>query len=116
LGAFREAAQYVKTNDEKYENSIITAYAWFPYYFNYYFNQIGYDRKVDLHVLDSKDTVKFEDLSAYPGKDYIWVVRGHKEIDTNYYDWMKNRFKLIHHEPMIGADVHIYKIEQKFNN
>jgi mannosyltransferase len=108
---FREAAQYVKLNDEKYPGSIIAAYAWSPYYFNYYFDKIGFDREVDIYVLDSKDTVKFKNLSNYPCKDYIWFVRGHKEVDSAFYKWMENRFRLIHHEPMVGADVHLYKIE-----
>ncbi|MFH1052066.1 MAG: glycosyltransferase family 39 protein [bacterium] len=108
---FREAAQYVKSYDSKYPNSIIAGYAWFPDYFNYYFNQIGYDRTVDIHVLDAKDTTKFQNIKIqFPEEEYIWVLRGHKEYDSNYFDWMKDNFKLIHYEPMIGADVWLYKI------
>jgi uncharacterized membrane protein len=108
---FREAAQYVQTNDEKYPNSLIAAYVWFPDYFNYYFEKNKFDKKVDLHILDIKDTVKFKDLSALKDKDFLWVIRGHKDIDTVLNDWLDNRFKLIHYEPMIGADVRLYQIE-----
>jgi mannosyltransferase len=110
---FREAAHYVKSFDSKYPNSIIVGYAWFPYYFNYYFKQIGFDRTVDIHVLTASDTTKFLNIKEqFPDKEFIWILRGHKEYDSVYVDWMKNKFKLIHHEPMIGADVWLYKIRE----
>jgi len=109
---FREAAQYVKSFDSKYPNSIIISYAWFPDYFQYYFDQIGYDREVDINVWNVKDTLKLRDLSEkFPDDDYIWVLRGHKTYDSTFGKWMKDNFVLIHHEPMTGADVWLYKVQ-----
>ena len=39
---FREAAIYLKDNYNKYPNSIIAAYVWFPFYFDYYFEKINF--------------------------------------------------------------------------
>ncbi len=109
---FREAAIYLKENYNKYPNSVIAGYVWFPFYFDYYFEKINFAKKVEIHVLDSKDTVKFINNLLLNEKEYIWLIRGHKEIDTSYFDWMERKFKLIHHEAMVGADVWLYKIDE----
>jgi hypothetical protein len=109
---FREAALYVRNNDIKYNNSIIVANAWFPFYFDYYFDKINYNRRVDIHILNALDTNKLKDLSNYH-KDYLWVVRGHIEFDTVLYKWLDNSYTLVVNKPMIGADVRLYKINQE---
>lgn len=107
---FREAAQYVQSFDSKYPNSLIVSYAWFPDYYNYYFERINFNRKVNINIQGIKDTLKLKNiLKDYPDKEYLWILRGHISYDLNFDKWITQQFKLIHFEPMLGTDVWLYK-------
>jgi uncharacterized membrane protein len=109
---FREAAQYTQSFDSKYPNSVIVSYAWFPDYFDYYFDRINFERKVDINIQGVKDTLKLKNITQdYPDAEYLWILRGHISYDSSFDKWIKHQFKLIHYEPMLGADVWLYKIK-----
>jgi len=113
---FKEAAEYVKDNYNKYPKSIIISYAWFEDYFNYYFEKFDFLHKVDINVWGSADTNKVKNLIRKKQADYIWILRGHKELDSAFIDFFNSKYTLIRYKKFIGADVWLYKENHSKNN
>ncbi len=106
---FKEAAEFVKDNNSKYPKSIIISYAWFIDYFDYYFDKLNSPHKVDINVWGSADTNKVNTLLNNKQTNYIWILRGHKELDSAFIDYFNRKYKLIQYKKLIGADVWLYK-------
>lgn len=106
---FKEAAEYLRKNDNKYPNSLIISHAWFGDYFNYYFDKSHFQRRVDINVWGSADTNKIANLEKTKQSRYIWILRGHKELDSLFIDYFNRKYALINYKKFVGADVWLYK-------
>jgi mannosyltransferase len=110
---FREAAEYVATEQSDYENSVILAYVWNPAYLEYYFHKKGFGQKVDLIAGEEKDIPRVSELINKKNPDFIWFINAHKSPSLKLINFLEDNFTLINHADFLGANIWLFRVVNK---
>jgi mannosyltransferase len=115
---FRTVAQYI--NDSHMENSIVITNDSLPLSFEYYFNKLGSNHRVDLKVVSWDSIILSEEvpkLIKENDAEFIWYINQkllnfNDDVTRSYLD---NSYVLVHHEEFKvknsdqGFDVYLYR-------
>jgi mannosyltransferase len=106
---FREAVRYVAERTADVDDSVIIGYAWSRKYFDYYFVKCGSNRRVDMSAGEKTDIDTVRNLLLARSPEHLWFIRGHREPDPEFLDFLQRNLTLKHHERFIGADVWLFQ-------
>jgi len=107
---FKESARYIAEGEGKYPESLIIGYSWSEYMFNYYFERIGSDLRVDTIFGEKKDIDKLQDLVEEWEPEYFWYVFAHREPDKEFLEFLNKTYYMKETKKLTGAGVFLYKV------
>jgi mannosyltransferase len=82
---FREAVAYVVENDARYRDSVVVACAWNEAYFDYYFERLGSERRVEVEGCEPGDLAAVERVVRSEDPEYLWYLRSDNRARGPHY-------------------------------
>jgi len=103
---FREAVARVVASDPAPGGGVVVlGRAYYREYFDYYFEQLGSPRRVDLRAGgdDSLGETRAFLERARPRR--VWLLRGHRVVSPAFLALLRSRYEEREHLALLGADV-----------
>jgi 4-amino-4-deoxy-L-arabinose transferase-like glycosyltransferase len=104
---FREVAQEVL---ERNAHLPVVAYAWNRRYFDYYFERLGAEARVDLKFSRPFGIERIDRLLARSGQDEFWFIVGHRKPSRAFLASLGERYELVFGMVFNGANIHRYEV------
>jgi mannosyltransferase len=106
---FREAADYIVEKDQAYKNSLIVGWAWSKSYFDYYFQRMGFNGKVDILAGEKNDISPLYNEIRLKCPEYIWYISAHRVPDNLFVNSLNKELTLVDQKQFLGAKVWLFK-------
>lgn len=113
---FREAAYYVLDHDSgEAGDSLLMAFAGYPgngILFDYYFEQGGSPRRVELSAGFGDDIAWVEDELQTRDPATIWLMAAHLDPAEAFVDYLAANYRLVEHQSFYRAGVWLFEQRQ----
>ncbi|HEX6384538.1 MAG TPA: glycosyltransferase family 39 protein [Anaerolineae bacterium] len=106
---FREAVQQIIVRDPSYQRSVIIGYAWNKAYLNYYFENLGSNRRVDILAGKASDIAAVSETIRRYEPQYVWYIRAHRKPEPKFVDFLNENLTLVAHDEFVKADVWLFE-------
>ncbi len=108
---FREAARFVVQNDPPESDSLLvghTGYVNTESHFNYYFQQYGWDRRIDVLIQSAADLEKIEQVERATKAPYVWLISAFP-LPPEIRAYFEAHYDEVSHTPFYNAEVWLFK-------
>lgn len=106
---FREVVEVVLNLDEKYTDAPVIAFAKSPEFFNYYFDQFGSSKRVDIMGLEESDFAEIQRHIESDASQYFWYIAGHTYSPPELLSLLETEYRAIEMEVFSGAMVWLFR-------
>jgi len=81
--------------------------------FNYYLERQGSNRRVQAVACEAQDMETLRELVEREGYEYVFYVQAHNEPypERPLINSLENEYELVSHEELVGARVHLFRVE-----
>lgn len=107
---YREAVEYIVENDARYSPSLIVGYFWNEWMYDYYFEQKGSSRCIDVRLTVPEDFAQLGEEARIHTPGYIWLIRGHLDGYSDFVELLQKHLTLLEHRPYVNADVWLFEV------
>ncbi len=106
---FREAVRFVVDHDRGYPDAAIVGWAWYRRQFDYYFEHLGSDRRVDAMGNLPEHLAGVRAYLASHRPRHVWFLYAHRPPDERFVRFFDERYDLIAEQRYIKAGVRLYR-------
>lgn len=104
---YREAARYVVDRYAASRDPSVIGYSRFPDYFDYYFERMGSEVRIDLTAGENEDRDRLRAYLEDVNPDRIWFLSAHRPPDDGFLEALLADYQVIDHKAFIMAEVRL---------
>jgi hypothetical protein len=89
---------------------VLVGWAHDVHHFDYYFDKLGSERRIELLVGTKQDLPSLRALLAQRGKDYVWFVSGPRPVEDGFIDSLMREMTLVETRTFLKANAYLFKV------
>ncbi len=109
-GQFREAVAHIADRDAELSDSLLVGYAWSSRYFDYYFERLGSERRIELKAGRLEDLERVLEKVARREPRYLWFIAAHRVPEAEFVEALAERFELLEHRRFRKAETRLFAV------
>jgi mannosyltransferase len=106
---FREAVAYIIDHSDPQRSYAVIGYAYYPDYFNYYFERFGSPERVELIAGTMADKAALDNYLRLHPAERIWYVAAHKIPESAFIEHLTATLDLADTKKFMGAQVWLFR-------
>jgi mannosyltransferase len=106
---FREAVEYIINHTDSERSYAVVGYAYYPDYFNYYFERFGSPERVALIAGGAEDETAFDDYLRQHAPERVWYIAAHKPPESGFIEHLMATMELADAKKFLGAQVWLFR-------